>query len=394
MRHEYADSVILVTMLDKIISERIINEGPITFETFMDMALYYPELGYYTNPATVIGKDGDFYTSSHLHPIFGASICRQLIEMWEIMDRPPVFHAVEMGAGAGYLCRDIMDYLIHDVHKADNSSDAGDFMKCLQYVLVEPYGHFEKMQRDVLQGHILNVKWIKSLDELGPFEGCMLSNELLDAFPVHIIEMDKGPKEIFVNMNDQKLVEDKADINSNEMEKYIDRFDIPISDGYRTELNLRIKSWLEQVSSVLSHGFILTIDYGFTAREFYSEDRSNGTLLCYHQHRVNENPFSNIGSQDITSHVNFSSLKIYGDEAGLKTCGYSSQGIYLTASGLDELIVDLYSDSPDYMREISRIKGLILPQGMGESHRVFIQYKGEGTPELRGFSIRNEAGNL
>jgi SAM-dependent MidA family methyltransferase len=250
------------------------------------------------------------------------------------------------------------------------------------------------MQRHTLLEHNLNVAWITSLDELGRIEGCVLSNELIDAFPVHVIEMGKEPKEMYVTIHRQELVEDKAAVSSNEIQKYIDWFEIPMLDGYRTEINVRMQSWLQKISSVLSHGFILTIDYGYTAREFYSADRSKGTLLCYHRHQVNENPFHNIGSQDITSHVNFSSLKIWGEEAGLRTCGYSSQGIYLTASGIDEIIVELYEGSPDYMREISKIKGLILPQGMGESHRVLIQYKGEGTPTLRGFSIRNEAGNL
>ena len=120
MRIEHADSVILVNMLNKIISEKIINDGPITFEEFMSMALYYPELGYYSHTDAVIGKEGDFYTSPHLHSIFGAVICRQLIEMWDFMGRPSVFHAVEIGAGAGYLCKDILDYLHQTVKQSDD----------------------------------------------------------------------------------------------------------------------------------------------------------------------------------------------------------------------------------------------------------------------------------
>ena len=190
------------------------------------------------------------------------------------------------------------------------------------------------------------------------------------------------------------MIEEKADAGSEDIERYAEQFSIPVWEGYRTEINLRIKTWINQVSKILSQGFVLTIDYGYSAKEFYSEERNRGTLLCYYRHQVNENPFLNIGSQDITSHVNFSSLKIWGEGEGFETLGYSSQGIYLTASGIDELIVELYADSSDYMSEISKIKGLILPQGMGESHRVLIQYKGAGMPELRGFSFRNEKGNL
>ncbi|HBH60947.1 MAG TPA: hypothetical protein DDX85_04235, partial [Nitrospiraceae bacterium] len=98
--------------LEQQIIDRIKNKGTITFEAFMHMALYHPGLGYYSSPQTTIGRDGDFYTSPHLHPVFGAMICKQLMEMWMIMGRPSSFHAVEIGAGVGYLCRDIFNYLL------------------------------------------------------------------------------------------------------------------------------------------------------------------------------------------------------------------------------------------------------------------------------------------
>ena len=155
-----------------------------------------------------------------------------------------------------------------------------------------------------------------------------------------------------------------------------------------------MKGWLEEIASVLSEGFILSIDYGYTAEEYYDEDRLKGTLLCYYKHQINENPYGNIGKQDITAHVNFSSLKKWGEEFGLKTTGYCPQGTFLISLGIDEAIAEIYGDSPDYSSEILNIKNLILPQGMGETHKVMVQYKGEGTPKLRGFSIRNQVGML
>jgi len=385
---------ITVTKLESIIRDRIQIEGPITFEEFMRMALYYPELGYYAGSDAVIGREGDFYTSPHLHPIFGALICRQLIEMWALMGRPSEFHAIEMGAGAGYLCKDILDYVYQIIDTSDSHKDERDFVTCLKYVIVEPYGHFENKQKEILKEHVACVDWISSFDSLRGVKGCVLSNELLDAFPVHVIEMDEGLKEVYVNVGEKGLIEEKADAGSEEIGRYAEQFSIPALTAYRTEINLSIKSWIHQVSEMLSQGFVLTIDYGYSAKEFYNEDRNRGTLLCYHKHQINENPFQFIGDQDITSHVNFTSLKIWGEGEGFETLGYSSQGIYLTSSGIDELIIELYADSPDYMSEISKIKGLIMPQGMGESHRVLIQYKGEGAPELRGFSFRNEKGYL
>ena len=111
-------------------------------------------------------------------------------------------------------------------------------------------------------------------------------------------------------------------------------------------------------------------------------------------HQFNETFYKNIGKQDITAHVNFSSVKLWGEERGIKTLGYCPQGTFLVASGIDEIITELYAGSPDYLSEVSKIKTLILPQGMGESHNFMVQYKGRGSPLLRGFSMRNRLNSL
>jgi SAM-dependent MidA family methyltransferase len=372
--------------LKKLLIKKIQAEGPISFEKFMDMALYYPELGYYSNPEIIIGRHGDFYTGPHLHPVFGAMIAKQLIEMWELLGRPSEFHAIEIGSGIGHLSRDILDYLHGRSH---------DILNSLKFVIAEPYSHFEKRQRETLGEYAGYITWASSLQKLPEaITGCIFSNELLDAFPVHLIEMDNYFKEVCINYKDGSLVELTRDINDENLQDYIDKYLHGLPHGYRTEINLGIKKWLNETASVLSRGFILTIDYGYSSKEYYSEDRNKGTLLCYHKHKFNENPYTNIGEQDITAHVNFSSLKRWGDELTLKTLGYTSQGAYLVASGIDEAITELYTGSPDYEKEIKMIKGLIMPEGMGESHMVLIQYKGKGEPELRGFSLRNNVGKL
>lgn len=381
--------------LEEKIIERIKKEGSITFEAFMEMALYEPELGYYTSPKTLIGRRGDFYTSPHLHPIFGAMLGRQLIEMWMVLGKPSEFHAVEIGAGAGYLCKDIFDYLHKPSKAAEVSEDKNDFLESLRYVIVELNHHIEKRQKELLVDIAKEITWINSLKNLPHgIKGCIFSNELLDAFPVHIVEMEDELKEIYLTIDGKQIIEQKQDVSTTDITDYINQFSIEIPHGYRTEINLTIRNWLREIVSILSNGFLLTIDYGYTTREYYDEERSKGTLLCYHKHQTNEEPYKNIGEQDITAHVNFSSLKRWGEESGLKTIGCSAQGTYLIASGIDEVIRELYADSPDYLSEITKIKGLILPQGMGESHMVMIQYKGEGSPELRGFSLRNQKDRL
>jgi len=377
-----------MNLLQQKIIRRIKSEGPITFKNFMEMALYEPELGYYSSEKTRIGRSGDFYTSSHLHPTFGMMIGKQIEEMWEIMNKPSVFQIVEMGSGAGYLCKDILEY-----YKGLGIGGQGlerEIIKNLQYIIVELNPAMREQQKKLLSDYSDKIRWASSVRELNDIKGCFLSNELLDAFPVHIIEMNDEIKEIFISADNEKLIEIKGAPGASEIADYLKEFSIELEKGHRTEINLEIKKWLGEINRILTEGFILTIDYGYSSKDYYSEDRDRGTLLCYHEHRVTENPYQNIGEQDITAHVNFSSVKKWGDEIGIKTIGFCRQGTFLVSLGIDEAIAEIYKNSADYSFEVARIKKLILPDAMGETHKVIIQYKGSRKPALRGFTIKNQ----
>lgn len=403
-----------MNILKQKIIDKIKSEGPISFETFMEMALYYPGLGYYMKETANIGRSGDFYTSSHLHPIFGAMLGRQMEEMWEVMGRPADFRVVEMGAGMGYLAKDMLGYLKTSAVSSQKSEVKESFFRHLTYVMVERNTTIRTIQQELLTEFRDKVEWVSDLNDLEPTTGCFLSNELLDAFPVKAVEMDDGLMEIYVSVpshppipslvGGDDFIEIKMPVSS-EIREYLGEYSIELSKCYRTEVNLKLKEWLRDVEERLSEGFILTIDYGYPAWDYYGEDRNRGTLLCYYQHQVNEDPYAHIGEQDLTAHVNFSAVKKWGEEFGLKTVGFCPQGTYLISLGLDEVMTELYpvrknglsngvyGDSPDAF-EIAKIKGLILPQGMGESHKVMIQYKGHGEPKLRGFSVRNNRDKL
>lgn len=377
-----------MNLLQQKIIRRIKSEGPITFKNFMEMALYEPELGYYSSEKTRIGRSGDFYTSSHLHPTFGMMIGKQIEEMWEIMNKPSVFQIVEMGSGAGYLCKDILEY-----YKGLGIGGQGlerEIIKNLQYIIVELNPAMREQQKKLLSDYSDKIRWASSVRELNDIKGCFLSNELLDAFPVHIIEMNDEIKEIFISADNEKLIEIKGAPGASEIADYLKEFSIEFEKGHRTEINLEIKKWLGEINRILTEGFILTIDYGYSSKDYYSEDRDRGTLLCYHEHQVTEDPYQNIGEQDITAHVNFSSVKKWGDEIGIKTIGFCRQGTFLVSLGIDEAIAEIYKNSADYSFEVARIKKLILPDAMGETHKVIIQYKGSRKPALRGFTIKNQ----
>jgi len=367
----------------RIIRERIGREGPLPFSTFMEMALYYPGLGYYTSERTEIGRAGDFYTSPHLHRAFGAMLGKQMEEMWLFMGRPGRFDVVEVGGGKGYLCKDMLDYL-----------KGRDIYPAIAYTIVEMNPSLVGRQKELLADHAGGVKWAGSLKEIPRSRGCVLSNEVLDALPVHLVEAGDEVGEIYVDVDGEGFEETTGPVSSPAVMEYLDEFAGSLPPGYRTEVHLALRDWLQDISSALEEGFVLSVDYGYPAQEYYDEERSRGTLLCYHQHRVSETPLENVGLQDITAHVNFTALKRRGEEAGLKPLGFARQGPYLVSLGIDEYIAELHDASPDYAFEVAKIKGLILPGTMGESHKVMIQYRGAGEPRLRGFQMGNRLGNL
>lgn len=372
--------------LSHIIRDEIYRSGPITFERFMEMALYHPEAGYYTRSETEIGCAGDFYTSPHLHPIFGAMLGRQIEEFWQAMGRPGRFDIVEMGTGRGYLCHDILSYL-----------GGREIFDCINYGIVELNPVMAQRQRQLL-GSLARgkVRWGSSLAELGHIKGAIISNELIDAFPVHAVIWHEGQlHEIRVAWRDGAFIETLAEPSTPELSAYLEEFSVSLPEGYRTEINLRASRWMDDIAQVLESGFVLTIDYGYPANAYYDSERSSGTLLCYHQHQLVENPYINIGRQDITAHVNFTALVRRGRQKSLNPLGFTRQGIYLVGLGLDEVITELYAGSPSYQSHVSKISGLIMPGAMGDSHKVLVQCKAvDPVPGLRGFSIRNQVQEL
>lgn len=360
--------------------ERIRDKGPLTFAKFMSMALYEPELGYYTSPRTTIGRTGDFYTSPHLHAIFGWMLGKQIEEMSSWL-KDGKLAIIEQGPGKGLLAKDILDYL----------RKTGLYQE-IEYFIVEMNPYLRERQKELLKDHKEKILWLESLSGLEEKElkGILISNELLDAFPVHVVEMtEEGLKEIYVTADDGSFMEILGPPSTPELEKYIKTFaEEEFPPGYRTEVNLQMKNWLRDVSSVLKEGFIITIDYGYPAWDYYSPERPRGTLLGYYRHQVTENFYENIGNVDLTAHVNFSALKKWGEESGLKCIGFCPQGTYLISAGIDELMAGM---DPF---ELAKIKGLLLPGTIGGTHKVMVQYKGEGGPELKGFTLRNQKDNL
>ncbi|MBF0466519.1 MAG: SAM-dependent methyltransferase [Nitrospirae bacterium] len=369
--------------VEQIIRERIKQDGCISFRDFMDIALYAPEFGYYMNSNTEIGRGGDFFTASNLHRAFGWAIARQIEEMWLLMKKPEKFHIIEYGGGGGLICLDIMASL-----------KDREIFNSIFYVIVERNPYFQLKQKARLTEFSDKITWLVSMKDFPQMKGCVISNELIDSFPVHLIEAKNGKiEEIFVDEN----LEEKFFNPTSGVMDYLREFNISIpldlAGGYRTEINLEARGWLSEISEFLAEGFILTIDYGYPAWEYYTPERSAGTLMCYHKHRAHENPYINIGDQDITAHVNFTSLKEWGEAVGFKCIGFCPQGTFLVSLGIDEFLSEIVN-AEDFAFQAAKVKRLITEGGMGISHKVMIQYKGDKVFALRGFSLRNRVESL
>ncbi len=169
----------------------------------------------------------------------------------------------------------------------------------------------------------------------------ILSNELIDAFPVHIVEKRGGRLyEVFVDVQqDGRLCEVLGEPGTPAVAGYLDSFNIPwrtFEEGWRAEINLDALRWIQRTASLLRRGFILTIDYGDRARALYTAERERGTLLCYFQHQLSERPLARPGEQDITAHVNFSALIDEGRRLGLRLHKFTTQRLWLQSLGIQE----------------------------------------------------------
>jgi SAM-dependent MidA family methyltransferase len=219
-------------------------------------------------------------------------------------------------------------------------------------------------------------------------EGCFLSNELVDAFPVHQVIFNRGIlKEVYVTQDHGQLKEQWGELSDPRIASYFQSMDVSLQEGQRAEVNLKALDWVEKVARCLKKGFVLTIDYGYLAKELYGPQRREGTLLCYYQHRTSENPYERLGEQDMTSHVNFSGLVQRGEEVGLHLTGLVPQYQFLLALGLLQEMESLGRgmSEMDALRMRLSLKHLIEPEmGMGEVFKVLIQHKGVDEPQLDG----------
>lgn len=370
-----------------IIIERLMAEieaseqGAITFARFMDICLYEPKHGYYTNERLKIGKEGDFYTSSSVGTIMGEMLAQYGVQLMDkLFAAAPKVTFVEWGGGNGQLAKHMLDEL-----KAHHRTE----YERIEYVSIEQSDYHRQLQQETLSEHSGRMQWMTAEAWLnqGPHSATIVfSNELLDAFPVHRIVCKQGVLyEIGVTWleSEQRFAEQLLPMMDLALLQYVREEGIELVDQQQAEINLAARDWIWQVGAALQEGAVVTIDYGHEAAELYAPHRMNGTLLCYHRHIAHDNPFIHVGEQDMTSHVNFSACLRAGEQVGFDDQRLIDQKTFLLEAGIMQKLKDHTAGDPFHPQvKVNRvIRQLLWSDRMSELFKVLIQVKSGVHPE-------------
>jgi SAM-dependent MidA family methyltransferase len=421
----------------------------------MDMVLYHPQTGYYSTKALKLGKEGDFFTSVHLGADFGELLAVQFFQMWEILGQPVPFSLVEMGAGQGLLALDILkyikqqypdffnalDYVIvekssvlreeqqqqlrefsvrwfnleeiptHSVTGCFFSNELVDALPVHQFVLQE--GQLQEIFVTTQEEGTLNREQGAGSREQGAGsreqgagsrkqgagsreQGAGSREQGAGSRKQGAGSREQSKIPVSISTPVASFVEVADTPSTTKLEEYFELVGINISsyaDGYRSEVNLAALDWLSLVAERLQRGFLLTIDYGYPASRYYNPMRSQGTLQCYYNHQRHNDPYINLGKQDITAHIDFTALERWGDRCGLDKVGFTQQALFLMALGLGERIAALsYTQQPisQLLHRRDVLHQLLDPLGIG-GFGVLVQAKGltkqEATQPLKGLSV-------
>lgn len=331
-----------MTELECQIHEEISARGPMPFARFMELALYDPVLGYYSRARDPFGAGGDYFTSSQLQPVSGRLLARRIAAWKSELGDPEDFTVVELGAGRGETAREIRNRLPN-----------------IRYIEVE-------LDRGALPDR---------------FTGVVFSNEFFDALPVHVVRRsESGLKEAFVSAQGERLVWLEGPPSSPALERYVERFAPTLTPEQTLEVNLQALEWLDRSARSLQRGFVLTIDYGYTAEEISAGRFPDGSLMSYRRHLALNNILAEPGERDITAHVNFTALSTYGESLGLRSAPLQTQAQFLLSIGqTDEFRSALQADNEQQAQQ-NRLKLKMLLFGMGETFRVLVQERVDHKP--------------
>ena len=350
------------------VRRRIAADGPMTFAEFMALALYWPDGGYYVSRSP-FGAGGDFYTAPLTHPVFGALVQRQLEQMWHVAGSPERWWVAEAGAGAGRLAADV------------SLASAGQFSRALRYVAVD--------QATAIGGS--GVSWVRSDGlPLRGMRGVVQANELLDALPVHRVTVADGAlRELRVGVAGDGGFEDVLATPTAGVVERLAALGARLGEGHRAEVCLALDDWFSHAGRAMASGYLLLFDYGHEATAYYDASRNKGTLRTYHQHTLGMNPYAHVGRQDISVHVELTSVRRAAEAVGFALAGQTTQAEFLQALGFDAYRADIAArrdvGAPVRGANLRALDTLVDPEGMG-GFSVLAFAKGVPAGGLAGFA--------
>lgn len=372
------------------------QSGTLSFAEYMDAVLYEPGLGYYSAGLHKLGDSGDFITAPELGKLFAGCLARQVLDagaaLTEQADQlaPVLWDVLEIGAGTGKLAADLLLAL---------DSAGGPVPE--HYRILERSADLRAVQARTLQqlapdlAH--KVSWLDQPPS-NPWRGVLIANEVIDALAVERFRVTRdGIAQLNVRISSEGLewVEQDAPPALLAAVQHLQKDLLePLPEGYTSELCLSLRPWIEDISRQMEQGLALFIDYGYPRQEYYRSERHEGTLVCQYRHRAHFDPFVYPGLQDISAFVDFTALAEAADAAGLEVAGYSPQGLFLIACGLESLASEL-PDLPPAQRQAlaHEMRELTLPGAMGEKFQVMALTRALDLP-LRGFALRDLRGRL
>jgi SAM-dependent MidA family methyltransferase len=388
--------------LTELIRTRILADGPVSFAWLMARALYHPELGYYSSGRAKLGRRGDYFTNVSVGPVFGRLIASQLDQMWHALERPKPFVILEQGAHTGDLARDILSAMQESYPQC---------YQCVHYIIVEPFPVLRGKQERTLAGHggevvagsanaggqnrnfSDKISWHSSLEAVEPFVGVHLSNELLDAMPVHLVRRANSQPQS--DWNEKRVDWKNGEFIFVEKPLTDPRLNPPLKKlpqlpaGFETEISLAALDWIDALSTKVRRGYVLIIDYGYVRENLHNRHYLTGSLQSRAEHRVLESPFHQLGCADITAHVDWTTLAEHARERGFAVAGFTDQHHFLTGIIANKPPPGASND-PASRRQLQT---LLHPEMMGRSFQVLaLEREVESEPVLAGFQFGRNVG--
>ena len=375
---------------EKILLAIMDNGGSISFERYMQMALYEPGLGYYSAGSTKFGELGDFVTAPEVSPVYSRCLANQCQQVLSEISHACIF---ELGPGTGAMAIDIMQELERNNILPET------------YFMLEPAADLRQRQQLKIKDTIPQLEerfmWLDSLPE-EKLKGVVLANEVMDAMPVKRIVIDSEIEEYAVACNsgsnnpiqlqwikrsiDEQLAADTEDL--------LDALDDKLPTPYIAEINCNIKPWLRSLNDFLDAGLILISDYGYPRHDYFHPQRQAGTLICHYRHHVHDDPFLYPGLQDITASVDFTAVAEAAIDIGLHVSGFNTQAHFLIACGLDRIVSEYGKDDVANRTVMTQqVSKLTMPGEMGEKFK-FIGLTKAFDIQLRGFGFVDQRSRL